>query len=408
MFEFELENYEPIQYRGSDIPACAIQCKSDEVAIDDGCYLDLAIANKQIDYLYAKFQFEPYRWQRDAYLRYYGWRKPDGSYRFEYIICFIPKKNGKSFWISSLLAGKIWELEGKNIYSVAVNAKQAGLVMEGVIELFKKSKTVRQYHDAGVVKWFSSPARKEIINSVKGNRYIALADSPKANDGIVASGVLVVDEIHRIENRVFDIVDGSTANIPGALKVIISTSGDGDRSHCSFHQYKLAKQVLSGELIDTSILPIIYEYEDQKTRDPKKILSMEALMSCNPVLHEDEAARKKAERELVRERINPRIDYWRRMRLDVWCHEDGQQFIDPDLWASLAIDRIPETELALYPCFLGLDMSRCIDLTAITLWHELPSMTICSIVLIPTVCCRLFCCWMITGVIPACSIFLAI
>ena len=371
LIDYQLENYEPIIYRGADIPIQAIQCKSDQVAVEDeGCYLDLEIANKRIDWLAAKFQFKPYRWQRDVLLRYYGWRKSDASYRFEYIICFIPKKNGKSFLVSAILGQKLWELEDGDLFSMAVNSKQAGIILDGVIKFFNQSKKMRQLMEAGKIKAFSSPARKEINNTLKRNKYIAMADSPKANDGVRAH-CLIVDEIHRIENRAYDIVSGATANMPNALQVVISTSGDGDRTHCSFHQYNLAKQILSGEVVDTSVLPIIYEYADQKTRDKDKILSIEAMMSCNPILHEDEAARKKAERELVRERVNPRIDHWRRLRLNVWCQEDGDAFIDPDRWHELKIPRIPESELSQYPTFIGLDMSRCIDLTGITLWHEL-------------------------------------
>lgn len=358
------------QYFGDSIPKKYIKTDSDRQAISEGCYVDVGFAEKNLNFLESNFGFVPFKWQREFLFDYFMWRNDKGGYRFNQIICFLPKKQGKSYLVAALMCQKLWELENSNIFSVATTSKQASLVLAGTISMMKNNPKLKTAFKRGLIKWFNSPYRREIENKIRGNTYNALTNNIGAADGIVGN-VLVVDELHQMKNQLYDVVSGCTANIPGSLEVIISTAGDHDTSTRAYQKYDYAKRVLNNETIDTTILPIIYEFKDQKTRDPNIIYSMESMMSCNPILHESEELRKKVEKELEKERELGRIDYWRRFRLGVWCATEQEPFIDVDKWKQLEVEPITEEQKESADTFIGVDMSRAIDLSGVTLWHVL-------------------------------------
>jgi len=174
-----------------------------------------------------------------------------------------------------------------------------------------------------------------------------------------------------MKNKLYDVCTGMTANLTNTLELIISTAGDGDRTHRSWQKYAYAKQIIKGEIIDTGILPIIHEFADQKTKDSDKIYNIDSMLSCNPVLVEDAAKRQAAEKELIEQKELNNIDWFRRFRLGCWTSEDGQSFLSMDKWRACEVPQKDHAALTDCPTYIGIDMSRSIDLSAICLWHEL-------------------------------------
>jgi phage terminase large subunit-like protein len=333
-----------------------IRTKSDAQAVAEGCYFDTAKADDAIRWIETTFEIALNKWQRDALHRYFGWRRPDGSYRFTKIQIWIPKKNGKSYLISALVGYKLFELKNARVYSIAFCAKQAAIVMDGLIKLCKKSKKLKPLMKprTGKLKAFCSPFRRDFTNEITGSKYEALADNIQANDGIIPD-VLVFDEIHRMRNQQVDVVDGSTSNLPNALKVIISTAGSGDKTHRSFQNYEYAKKVLSGEIIDTQLLPIVYECPTAAELKGEAIYDVDLLIACNPVLQDSPERREQAAREVAEAKAKRNDSYWRRFRLGQWIAEDGDEYIDAGLYAACEVEPLPDSSLG--DCYLGLDKS---------------------------------------------------
>ena len=371
MFDYAIEKHEPRIYRGSEIPKDVIVCPSDEVAIQEGCYLDLEFAYQWVNWITATFKWHPYQWQKNALLKYYAWRKADGGYRTSTMSVWVPKKNGKSAMVSIILAAKMFELDRCNLYSSAVNSRQAGIIRDGVEDALRQSKEIRKLIATRKIKIYDGYNRREINNTINKCVFRSMADNIKANDGAIGA-VYVADELHLMKNALYQVCDGMTDNIPDALKLIISTAGSGDTQHVSWGEYSYCKDVLSGEIIDTTLLPIIYEFADQKTRDIEKVFSMDSYMSCNPVAHEDVKIRDAQQVKMKKAKRLKQTDRWRRYNLGVWCSTDGESFIDADVWRDLEIDPIPYDVLKDCPTVIGIDIARVIDLTAVVMLHDLP------------------------------------
>lgn len=330
--------------------------QSDRSATAEGCYFDEAKATKAIAWIESTFGIRLYQWQRDLACRYFGWRRADGGYRFNRISLWIPKKNGKSWFIAVLILYKLFELRNASIYSAAYNAMQAKIVMESAIKLCKQSASLSPLLKprTGRLRAFCSPFRRDFTNEITGSKYTALADNVNANDGLIPD-VLVIDEVHRMKNRQIDVVDGSTSNNPNALKVYMSTAGDGDKTHRSWQIYLYAKKVLTGAVIDTQMLAIIYECPNAAKLKGDEIYDLDLLVACNPVLQEDAAKRAQAAKEIEEAREKRNDAWWRRFRLNQWVAMDGDTYIDAALYEKCETHE--PLDMDGRDCFFGFDRS---------------------------------------------------
>lgn len=335
-----------------------MRTESDNVAVTEGCYFDAARAERILAWIEGFFCIHLYQWQRYILWLYFGWRNKDGGYRFTKITIFIPKKNGKSWLISALMAYKLFELKAARLFSIAFNATQAKIVMEQVIATFRGSPKIKKLMRprTGKIKAFCNPFRRDITNEITGTQYIALADNINANDGIIPD-VLVFDELHRMKNKQIDVVDGSTSNNPHALKVIISTAGSGDKEHRSWQAYNYAKRVLAGEVVDTQLLPVVYECPDAKKLKGEEIYNLDLLTACNPVLQEIPEKRAQAAKEIEEAKVKRNDTYWRRFRLGEWVAMDGDCYIDGPVYAEAEVPAVDDEALAAATCYIGLDKS---------------------------------------------------
>jgi phage terminase large subunit-like protein len=335
-----------------------LRTASDAKALKEGCTFDAAKADSCVTWIEQTFAIELYEWQREILWLYFGWRRADGGYRFTKINVWVPKKNGKSFLIAALIGFKIFELRDGRIYSAACNAKQAKIVMDQLITVCKKSRKLRRMMEGKkrTLRAFLSPFRRDITYTKNGSSYEALADNKDANDGLIPD-VLVFDEIHRMQNAQIDVLDGATSNNPTALKVIISTAGSGDKTQRAWQRYDYTRKVLSGEVIDTQLLPIIHECPEAAKLTGQDIYNIDILASCNPVLREDAAKFAQAERE-VAEALELRNDaYWRRFRLNQWVATDGEEYIPAPAYAACEVEPPAAEELEGRDCFVGFDKS---------------------------------------------------
>ena len=167
---------------------------------------------------------------------------------------------------------------------------------------------------------YSSPYRR--FDLITGSS-IALADNVNAADGLKGN-VLVVDELHRMKTKLYSVCYGMLADLPNSLEVIISTAGDGDTFHVSYQKYNYAKQVLSGEVIDTALLPVSRAPEDLPSKD---IFSEEALVACNPVLQEVPEKLSEATQLAEMKQLN-QVSWWQRSTAsNQWIAQDGDEYI---------------------------------------------------------------------------------
>lgn len=347
---------------------------SDTAALAEGCYFDRAKAHKAIRWIVKTLGFHPYRWQRRLLAQYFGWRRGDGSYRFTRITCFISKKNGKTTLIAALVGYKLFELKNARIYSAAFNALQARILLEQLIDIFDTSPVLKkQMKRGGKIRAFCSPFRRDITCDITRSRYMALADNFNSSDGLIPD-VVILDEIHRMKNVMVDVVMGGLENNPTALAVIISTAGSGDKGHRSWQEYSYAKEILTGQRIDTRMLPVIYEHPNPAALKGTEIYTMSALLAANPVLNEVPAKRAEAEKELEKAKSLRNDRWWRRHKLGEWCASDGEVFIGQDEYATC---EGPTPDLSGAKTYVGIDKSSGQwDFSAVSLLHLLTDGTV--------------------------------
>jgi len=308
---------------------------TDKLALDAGWKFIPEKGLKAIEWIETTFKIKFLMWQRRLLYTYFSWRNDEGKYRFNSIICFQPKKQGKTFLISALLGFKLFETRNSRNYSIAFNSNQAKLVCDNLIQFLRSNPKLRKQIDSrnGNVIAKCDQFRRDCFVKKTGSKYWALADNVNANDGISVTngGILILDEIHRMKNSQVDCVEGAVVNSPDALKVIISTAGNGDTTSRAWERYREAKSILSGTRNDIRTLPIIYECDEiLKTVD--EIYDINRLISCNPILQECPDKLEQAKLELERCRMNRNDSWWKRFRLNQWIATDGESYILPETY----------------------------------------------------------------------------
>jgi phage terminase large subunit-like protein len=151
--------------------------------------------------------------------------------------------------------------------------------------------------------------------------------------------------------------------------VIISTAGNGDKTHPSYQQYSLAKSVLDGTSEDIHLLPAIYECSEE-VRTPAEIYDPQRLIAANPVLQEDAEKRRLALEELKEYKRNKQNAWWKRFRLNQWLPQDGDEYIDLDLYQKAEVESEPDLSGA--ECYVGIDKGGTWDFSALAFFFKLP------------------------------------
>ena len=118
-----------------------VRCKRDELAVDAGHWFDIDAAERVREFFrrflkhskgeWAGKPFELLDWQWLEFVGpLYGWKRADGSRRYDKVYCEIAKKNGKSALLSGLAVyHTIADGEpGAEVYIAAADRNQASII----------------------------------------------------------------------------------------------------------------------------------------------------------------------------------------------------------------------------------------------------------------------------------------
>ena len=175
------------------------------------------------------------------------------------------------------------------------------------------------------------------------------------------------DEIHVAQNRrLWRAIKTGLLKIPGTLLVIITTAGRGQDT-LGYEEYKYARDVATGRIVDPAYLPIIFEPPegDYDWQD-------EAVWHwCNPGLREgfpDLVGMRQLAREVAHKPAD--LEDFKNYNLCQWLDHSEAPFCDMALYDEG--DRpIDLASLRGQPCWLGVDLSSTSDLTAIVAaWRD--------------------------------------
>lgn len=339
---------------------------SDNKFYEAGGYVDLSypLSMKQFIETYCcqtsyPHQGDPLKlmgWQWNMIARAWGEKNKDGTDRFKEIICFLPKKNGKSSLLSCLLLLTLMGCAGSYSICLATDYNEAKTV-------FNEAATMAEL----------SPELSKVIKVTRGqftienvkNKAVCkmMSGVPHGKAGHKVSGLQIWDELAAWKNvyarDVARQLENASAPFPNAKKIIISTAQFERDGNLGYEYYRKAKDILAGNILDTTVLPIIYEVDD--TEDWKEESSW---IKANPSVGITFPIQDL--RDDYQKVINNPVEEtrFRTLRLNQWTGLN--EFVSGHIIGQRS-EKLDYQSFKGCPAIMGLDMSKRYDLSSFTI-----------------------------------------
>lgn len=295
----------------------------------------------------------PEPWFAFCLLNVYGWERVKSERRrFRYAYLEVGRKNGKSTNAAGLaLYSLVADNEpGAEVYSAAVTRDQAKIVWAVAKEMVKRS-----------------PLLKERIEVLANNLNVQRTASlfmPLSSDQHSLEGLnthtAIIDELHAHKKReVFDVIDSSTGAREQPLIWVITTAGNNRMGIC-YEQRSYLIKVLEDTLQDDTVFGMIYTLDEadyEHWTDPRLWIKANPNLGVSVSLEDLErqavkaAALPTAQANFLTKRLNVWVSaYSTWMNMLKWNQAPARRE-----WESLKGQR----------CYIGVDLSSKIDLTAV-------------------------------------------
>lgn len=186
------------------------------------------------------------------------------------------------------------------------------------------------------------------------------ADGNTLHGGTFA--LVLADEVHVWEGNagrlLWGALESAAVKIPDALFVTMTTAGRG-QDNLAHEQDAYAVAVQKGEIDDPATLPVVFGLEkgDDWTDET-------AWLRVNPGMrygYPDLASYRDAAQKAIKSPSNR--DNFLQFNLNVWLEHSTSPFVDGEVWDK-GNRPIPD-DIDGLPCWIGVDMSRTTDLSAV-------------------------------------------
>ena len=186
----------------------------------------------------------------------FGFVDEKGKRKYRKVIFFVARKNGKSVLDSALATYMLTNDKegGAEVYSVATKRDQSKIVWEEAKRMIRKSKSLNNHIRCLV---------GGIYFDANDSYFRALAADSNSLDGL-NSHFVICDEVHAWKDKnLLDVMYDSMSAREQPMLLETSTMGT-IRQNVFDIEYDYASQVIDGTLEDETLLPIIYELDDEK------------------------------------------------------------------------------------------------------------------------------------------------
>lgn len=300
-------------------------------------------------------RFEPEPWQAAIIYIIFGWKKRDGTRRFNYAYIEIPKKNGKTTF-AAVFANYLLFFDGEQeaeVYIAATVEKQAHICFDKAKRMIEKSPSL-------------ASRSRTLTNNISvlstGSKMEPLGRDSESMEGINPSGA-VIDEYHVFNeknNIVFLNIQSATVNRTQPLVVIITTSGYDKDLPC-FEYRTLCIDILKGIKVQDDTFAVIYTLDDDDDwKDPVKWQKANPNwnVSVLPDRFEDE----------FKGALNSRTKEvaFKTKNLNLWV-DAPTVWIPDEKWIACSHGLTFE-DLKGQSCYAGLDLASHIDINALALF----------------------------------------
>lgn len=302
-------------------------------------------------------------WQCFVQANVWGWvRKADGCRRFSRVEEWIPRGNGKSFFVSgncTYATGATGE-GGAQVASAATTREQAKIVLDVSRRQLELAPELAE-------KLGLEVSKHAIYQHATFSRYRALSSEAKTADGKNLYFVSC-DELHAHPDRgLYDILLTGLGKRKEGTMYVISTAGD-NHSGIGYERYSLAKKIAFGIVDDDQTFVAIWEADEDDPWDDERTWA-----KANPNLNVSvDINQLRQEAATAKTIASARSSFFTR-RLNWWVGA-SQAFINLTHW-DRCVDRSFSREALRadgVPLWVGLDLASKKDITCIAfVWRKM-------------------------------------
>lgn len=278
-------------------------------------------------------------------------KKHTHTRRYKYALLFIPRKNGKTELIGALLNYFLFmdSEKGKEIYCVANETEQASIIFRAASMMIKQEPFLRdkvsEYKTYRLIK----------NNASLYNDFIKVLTSKSDTKDGLRPYIFVYDELHAAkDNALYKVLEDGARSRSNYLALVISTAGFNLQSEMH-RQYEYAKQVKAGIIKDESTYSMIFEPDEGDDWTDER-----TWQKVNPALNYG-VKLEGLRQGFLRAKFsgNDEVSF-KTKHLNIWTSA-ARAFVKDDDFMKCnlgALDLSGE-------CFVGVDLSKTTDLTAI-------------------------------------------
>lgn len=293
-----------------------------------------------------------------------GWFTEDiDTLRFKKVNITMSRKQGKSILVSGLVLYSFLfdrePKEGRQIFCAANDKKQASIVFNMVA---KQMQWFVSKHTE--IKKDVKKVREELKNLKDDSYVMPLSRDTGAIDGFEPF-LAVIDEYHAAKtNEMVELIESGQGNLLQSLIFIISTAGFNLNSPLYTEELPYSYEILNGDYQDDEYFTIIYKQDSEDEWQDKATWA-----KSNPLINESYELK-----ELLEDYLSKRIAAGTKKNtmfkvlvknFNYWMQASEESYLDFNDWKK------NETEFDVKgtKTYIGLDLSRSDDLTAVSFVH---------------------------------------
>lgn len=306
-----------------------------------------------------KFVLQP--WQVWTLRTLFGWVDPvTGHARFRTASLWMCKGQGKSPLAAIIALYVTATSKGSAAsYSAATTTRQARQVWATARDMLRL--------DPEIARRFKLRAEEHTIRGEGDSRsYAPVSSEADSIEGIVPTGVVIVDEVHAHPNRaLYDNLRSACDKVEGSRLITISTAGfDLSPDAIGWQLWQRARDILVGKFEDPTTFALIIEADrkrpDGSDADP---FSEETLRQANPNLGVSVSlvglrSSAQAAKEMPSSRASFEVKHLG------WWQQTAKAFIDLHKWNALADREMRREDFKGEAAFIGVDLAATRDITA--------------------------------------------
>lgn len=292
-----------------------------------------------------------------------GWNDLDKNMRFKKAFITMSRKQGKSLLIAGLgLYSFLFDKEpeeGRQIFCTANDKKQALVV-------FKMMAKQLSYAQAIMPELQKTAKRKrDLLDNLRDESYVMpLSRDTNSFDGFEPF-LGIVDEYHASKtDEMMELLESGQAQLDQSLIFIISTAGFNLNAPMFTDELPYAKEVINGDFEDDRYFAVLFNQESEEEWQDDHMWA-----KSNPLINESEELKEKMETYL-KGRVSTSVKKGTMFKVLVknfnyWMQASEESYLDFNDWKKNETDfDVKNTKV-----YIGLDLSRADDLTAISFIH---------------------------------------